>query len=161
MSEYIFEEAKKFIDKAGKIDKNQLGRTATSEELALLKEKFGDRIPSWYYYLISELPLIHMEIGWQAYEPDDDYDGVEYVEILDPKHMIEESFEYYPGISIIDKGYVCIGGDPYFINFNSDNPPVYQIYHDYGDQADAILKNGKAKVAKSLVELFRNGIVLE
>jgi hypothetical protein len=142
MSVYIFEEAKKFIDKAGKIDKNQLGRTATNEEIELLKEKFGDRIPSWYYYLISELPLIHMEIGWQAYESDDDYDGIEYVEILEPKHMIEESFEYYPGISIIEKGYVCIGGDPsgsgdpYFINFNSDNPPVYQIYHDSGDQVD-------------------------
>lgn len=167
MSENIFEEAKKFIEKAEKIGNNNLGRTATNEEIKLLKEKFGDKIPSWYYHIISELPLIHMEIGWQAYESDDDYDGIEYVEILEPKHMIEESFEYYPGIPIIEKGYVCIGGDPsgsgdpYFVNFYTENPPVYQIYHDSVDQADEILKNGKAKVANSFAELFRNGIVLE
>jgi hypothetical protein len=165
MSECIFEEAKKFVEKARKTEENHLGRTATNEEIELLKERFGDKIPSWYYHLISELPLIHMEIGWQAYESDDDYDGIEYVEIHEPKHMIEESFEYYPGIPISAKGYVCIGGDPagsgdpYFVNFDTDNPPVYQIYHDSGDEADEILKNGKVKVANSLTELFKNGIV--
>ncbi|MBM7656541.1 hypothetical protein [Neobacillus cucumis] len=111
------------------------------------------------------MPLINIEIGWQASESDDDYDGIEYVQILEPIQMIEESFDYYPGIPIIEKGYVCIGGDPsgsgdpYFVNFKTNNPPVYQIYHDSGDEADEILKNGVVKVANSLSDLFKNGIV--
>ncbi|MDP4105979.1 MAG: hypothetical protein Q8935_13655 [Bacillota bacterium] len=104
MSEYIFEEAKKFVEKAGKTEENHLGRTATNEEIELLKERFGDKIQSWYYHLISELPLIHMEIGWQAYESDDEYDGIEYVEILEPKHMIEESLNITLGFRLLKKG---------------------------------------------------------
>ncbi|WP_139892834.1 SMI1/KNR4 family protein [Bacillus sp. D386] len=167
MSEIIFQEAENFIEKAKKLGEKYLGRTATREEIQLLNDKFGGKIPSWYCKLISELPLIHMEIGWQAYEPEEDYDGIEYVEIYQPSHMIDYSFEAYQGIQILERGYVCIGGDPtgsgdpYFINFDSENPPVFQIYHDVGDNPDEILKHGKAKVADSLVEFFRNGIILE
>ena len=167
MSEIIFQEAENFIGKAKKLGEKYLGRTATSEEIQLLNDKFGDKIPSWYCKLISQLPLIHMEIGWQAYEPEEDYDGIAYVEIYQPSHMIDESFEAYPGIPILGRGFVCIGGDPtgsgdpYFINFDTENPPVLQIYHDSGDNPDEILKHGKAEVANSLVEFFRNGIILE
>ncbi|WP_148630928.1 SMI1/KNR4 family protein [Bacillus sp. E214] len=167
MSEIIFQEAENFIEKAKKLGEKYLGRTATREEIQLLNDKFGDKIPSWYCKLISELPLIHMEIGWQAYEPEEDYDGIEYVEIYQPIHMIDNSFEAYQGIQILERGYVCIGGDPtgsgdpYFINFDSENPPVFQIYHDVGNNPDEILKHGKAKVADSFVEFFRNGIILE
>lgn len=165
MSEIIFQEAENFIEKTKKLGEKYLGRTATSEEIQLLNDKFGDKIPSWYCKLISELPVIHMEIGWQAYEPEEDYDGKAYVEIFQPSHMIDESFEAYPGIPILERGFVCIGGDPtgsgdpYFINFDSENPSVIQIYHDSGDTPDEILKHGKAKVADSLAEFFRNGIV--
>jgi hypothetical protein len=167
MSDIIFQEAENFIGKAKKLGRKYLGRTATREEIQLLTEKFGDKIPSWYYKLISELPLIHMEIGWKAYEPEEDYDGIAYVEIYQPSHMIDESFEAYPGIPILERGYVCIGGDPtgsgdpYFINFDFENPPVFQIYHDLGDNPDDILKHGKEKVADSLVEFFKNGIITE
>ena len=167
MSEVIFQEAKNFIEKAEKLGEKYIGRTATNEEIQLLNDKFGDKIPSWYCKLISELPLIHMEIGWQAYEPEEDYDGIAYVEIYQPSHMIDESFEAYPGIPILERGFICIGGDPtgsgdpYFINFDSQNPPVFQIYHDSGDNPDEILKHGKAEVANSLAEFFRNGVILE
>lgn len=164
MSQAIFEEAENFIKKA---KKSNIGRTATKEEIEQLKNKFGDKIPNWYVQLIAEVPLIHMEIGWQAFEPEDDYDGIAYVEMYQPSHMIDESFEAYPGIPILERGYVCIGGDPtgsgdpYFIHFHDENSPVYQIYHDFGDNPDEILKHGKAKVADSLMEFFKNGFVLE
>ncbi|MED4531238.1 hypothetical protein [Metabacillus fastidiosus] len=167
MANIIFQEAYNFIEKVKKLDNKYLGRTATKEEIELLNDKFEEKIPNWYYKLISELPLIHMEIGWQAYEPEDDYDGIAYVDIYKPDHMIDESFEAYPGIPILERGYVCIGGDPtgsgapYFINFNCDNPPVFQIYHDAGDNPDNILEYGKVKVADSLAEFFKNGIILE
>ncbi len=106
-----------------------------------------------------------MEIGWQAHEPEEDYDGIEYVEIYEPQHMIDESFEAYPGIPILEKGYVCIGGDPtgsgdpYFVDFNFNNPPIFQIFHDSGDQADEILEQGKVKVADSFTDFFMKGII--
>lgn len=34
------------------------------EEIQILNDKFWDKIPSWYYRLVSEIPLIHMEIGF-------------------------------------------------------------------------------------------------
>lgn len=167
MTNLVYQEAKSFVERAKKRGGNYLGRTAANEEIVLLKNRFGTKIPEWYYTLISELPIIHMEVGWQAYEPEEDYDGIEYVEIYQPSHMIDESFEAYPGIPIFERGYVCIGGDPtgsgdpYFINFDSDHPPVYQIYHDSGDHPDEILKHGRVKVAPSLVEFFKRGILLE
>lgn len=151
MVDIIFREAKTFIEKAKLLGDQYIGRVATTEEIELLNEKFGEKIPIWYYKLISDLPLIHMEIGWQAYEPEEDFDGIEYVEIYQPSHMVEESFETYPGIPVLGRGYVCIGGDPtgsgnpYFIKFDADNPPVFQIYHDSGNNPDEILKHGKAK----------------
>jgi hypothetical protein len=167
MSEIIFQEAEYFIEKAKKLDGKYLGRTATREEIQLLNGNFGDKIPSWYCKLISDLPLIHMEIGWQAYELEEDYDGIAYVEIYQPSHMIDESFEAYPGIPVLERGFVCLegdptgSGDPYFINFDSENPPLFQIYHDSGDNPDEILKHGKAEVADSLVNFFKNCIILE
>ncbi|MEI5908070.1 hypothetical protein WAK64_13500 [Bacillus spongiae] len=167
MSDFIFQEAKTFIDNAKKLGGNYIGRTATIEEIQLLNDKFGDKIPSWYMKLITKLPLIHMEIGWQAYEPEEDYDGIEYVDIYQPSDMIDESFEAYPGRPILERGFVCIGGDPagsgnpYFINFDAEHPAVFQIYHDSVDNPDEILKNGKVKAADSLVNFFKNGIILE
>ena len=165
MENTIFNVAKSFIERAKLLSEETLGRNATEEEINLLKQKFGSKLPDWYCFLISELPLIHMEIGWQADEPEDDYDGVQYIEILAPKDMIDESYNAYPGIPILDKGYICIGGDlsglgdPYFINFNHADYPVFQVYHDSGEQSDVILSEGREKVTDSLKEFFQNGII--
>jgi len=167
MENIILNVAKSFIERAKLLSEETLGRTATEEEINLLKHKFGSKLPDWYCFLISELPLIHMEIGWQADEPEDDYDGVQYIEILAPKDMIDESYNAYPGIPILNKGYICIGidpsgsGDPYFINFNNPEYPVFQIYHDSGDQPEEILSRGREKITDSLRELFENGIISE
>lgn len=162
MSNIVYIEAQAFISICQKNGEKYLGRTATQEEIELLGNKFGELIPIWFLNLISELPLIKMEIGWQAHEPEDDYDGIESVEICTPQFMIDESFNAYPGIPILDKGYVCFGidprgsGDPYFINFKEDNPSVYQVYHDAGDEAETILLYGKVLVANTLSDLFKN-----
>jgi len=162
MENTIFNMAKSFIERAEILSKATLGRTATDEEIKLLKQKFDSKLPDWYCSLISEIPLIHMEIGWQ-----DDDEEVQYIEILTPKDMIDESYNAYPGIPILNEGYICIGidpsgsGDPYFINFNNPEYPVFQIYHDSGDQPEEILSRGREKVTDSLRALFENGIILE
>lgn len=163
MENIVYHEAKIFIDKCKKNGGKYLGRTATKEEIKILSSKFGEQLPHWYYDLISKLPLIDMEIGWEAQEAEENYDGIEYVQICNAQFMIDESFGAYPGIPILEKGYICIGidpggsGDPYFINFNNDNPTVYQIFHDIGQDAESILEHGRIVVAEQLSDLFKNG----
>jgi hypothetical protein len=58
-------------------------------------------------------------------------------------------------------GYICLaldmsgGGDPFFIKVTeTDNPPVYQVYHDVGETPEAIEENGMLKIADSLADFF-------
>ena len=163
--ERVFQEAKAFVTRARRLDHSLIGRTATKEEIALLNAHFGDRIPTWYCRLITEVPLIHIEVGWQAYESQDSCEGLAYVEIYQPRDMVYESFKAYPGISILNRGYVCIGGDPigsgdpYFIHFDADSTAVYQVFQDAGVDAVQILAHGTKQVADSLADFFQKGIV--
>ena len=163
--ERVFQEAKAFVTRARRLDHSLIGRTATKKEIALLDAYFGDRIPDWYCRLITEVPLIHIEVGWQAYEPEDNCEGLAYVEIYQPRDMVYESFKAYPGISILNRGYVCIGGDPigsgdpYFIHFDADSTAVYQVFQDAGVDAVQILAHGTKQVADSLADFFQKGIV--
>ncbi|WP_419180551.1 SMI1/KNR4 family protein [Bacillus salipaludis] len=79
--------------------------------------------------------------------------------------MISEATKLYPGITLLDKGYLCIGydalgtGDQIYISLDEgENPPVYQIYHDVSEQPDEIL-SAKRLIANSLSELFNNAKV--
>ncbi len=167
MIKTIFQEANAFTVRAKRLGQSLIGRTATSEEIALLHTNFGRRLPDWYGSLIAKVPLIHMEIGGQAFKPKEDFDGTAYVDIYQPRDMIYESFKAYPGIPILEHGYVCIGGDPigsvdpYFVHFESNHPAIYQIFHDADDNPEQILKYGKVQVAASLDDFFKKGIVLE
>ena len=106
--ERVFQEAKAFVTRARRLDHSLIGRTATKEEIALLNAHFGGRIPTWYCRLITEVPLIHIEIGWQAYESEDSGEGLAYVEIYQPRDMVYESFKAYPGIPILDLSLIHI-----------------------------------------------------
>ena len=167
MENIAYYEAKQFLDRAKQLDEKYIGRQATQEEINQLASAFSNKLPNWFIHMLRELPLIGLEVGWQADEPEDDYDGIQYVDIYKPTQMIDESITAYPGIPILEKGYVCIGGDPtgsgdpYFIDFSSEDAPVYQIYHSAGHTAEDILKHGRVKVADSLAEFFRAGIVFE
>ncbi|WP_242972909.1 tyrosine-type recombinase/integrase [Anaeromicrobium sediminis] len=68
--------------------------------------------------------------------------------------------------AILERGYMCIAscssgsGDPFFIPINQgDNPPVFRVFHDFGEDTDLILKEGMSLVAEKLSDFFRNAIV--
>jgi len=126
------------------------------------------RIPLWYVELITTVPICGLELGWQAQEPVGDYDGVEWMEWSDPRNMRSESIDCYPGLAILEHGYVNVasdlsgGGDPYFIAAGkSQDPPLYQVYHDVSDEAKAILAEGRNLVTRSLSGFFRKAIIAE
>jgi hypothetical protein len=96
--------------------------------------------------LLSAVPLCGLELGWQAFAPEPGFDGVSWVEISNADRILWESLEGYPGLGILSAGYVNFGGDaggggdPYFVPIHEgDDPPLYQVYHDVGTDAETIL----------------------
>jgi hypothetical protein len=117
--------------------------------------------PAWLLDILSTIPLCGLRLGWQAADSSPDYDGVQWVEIADAGGILSESLEFYPGLAILPAGYVNFGGDdssgdPCFICVHEgEDPPLYQVYHDAGADAESILAAGRQLVAPKLSEFFR------
>jgi hypothetical protein len=109
---------------------------ATEEQYAALATSFGLPVPQWLSALLQNYSLCGAELFWQAYPPEDDFDGRSYIILADPGNMAVESTELTPGCDILPLGFVCIAadgdgtGDPYFIPLDKEDPPVYQVCHD-------------------------------
>jgi hypothetical protein len=121
--------------------------------------------PAWLLDLLSVVPLCGLRLGWQAYDPEPDADGVLWVEVSDAGGILSESLELYPGVGILSAGYVNFGGsdgsgDPYFIcAHEGDDPPLYEVYHDAGSEAETILAEGRKLVSPHLSAFFRAALL--
>jgi hypothetical protein len=97
------------------------GRCATLEEIANINQQCNGILPDWYGKLLTKYPICGLEIGWQQSEPDEDDNGVSWMEWSNPTMMRGETFESYPGIAIYKHGFLNVGtcshgsGNPYFI----------------------------------------------
>jgi hypothetical protein len=87
---------------------------------------------------------------------------VQWVEVSNADGVLWESLEGYPGLGILPAGYVNFagdgagGGDPYFLPVREgEDPPLFQVYHDVGTDAETILENGRRLVAARLSEFLR------
>ncbi len=153
----------KLISKSG--DSFGKGLIVARQKWNSTNKAMGGRIPEWFIDLFTSYPLSHALIEIKDREDDE----MEYVlEFVSPEWMESESLEAYPGCAILEHGYICIaadptgGGDPYFINVNeSDDPAVYQIYHDISDVAEEIIAHGRQKIAESFSELFELGYLVK
>jgi len=155
--------AEEFVARAAAVGKQ--GRVLTDQEAHTLMDEISV-YPQWLLQLLKTVPLCGLEIGWQAYDPEPEDDGVAWLEWCDASGVISESVEAYPGLAILPAGYIniagdsCGGGNPYFICIHDgEDPPMYQVYHDVGDEAGVILKDGRRTVSASLSEFFRSGVV--
>lgn len=77
-----------------------------------------------------------------------------------------ELLEGYPGIAVVQRGYICVAGsshgsgDQYFIPTDQgDDLPLYQIDHEMGEDPEYILAQGRELIAESLSEFFRTAKV--
>jgi hypothetical protein len=137
------------------------GRTLSAEERRRLTAALP-AYPAWLLDLLSAIPLCGLELGWQAFDPEPDFDGVAWLRVSDADGILWESTEGYPGLAILSAGYVNFGGDstgggdPYFVPIREgDDPPLYQVYHDVGADAATILAEGRQLVAPRLSEFLR------
>ena len=158
MNPEVEEEARKFVGREAASDRH--GRTADTSSLSALNIEMGGRIPEWYQSLLTTVPLCGLEIDWRTEDLDvriswNDVNGIR-----------SESVECYPGLAILDRGFINVGsdpignGDPYFIPTDQgDDPPVFLVYHDVSDQADEILANGLVQIVPRLSALFRQASI--
>ena len=123
-------------------------------------------IPQWFADMLSIVPLSGLDFSFG----EADEDGLCPHALLwnDARGIRSESFDCYPGLAILQRGYInCAsdstgGGDSYFLGpCAGGDPPVYQVYHDISDDADAILADGLVLVAPRLSELFTNACLEE
>ena len=136
------------------------GSVADSAEIEQVTQDLGGKLPNWYAELISAFPLCGLDLGWQ------DEDDTSWMIWSTPKQLRSESLEAYPGLAILERGYINVAlcahgsGDPYFIPTDKgDNPPLYQVYHDVSDKPDEIIAEGLQLVSASLSEFFRTATV--
>ncbi|MEI4803707.1 SMI1/KNR4 family protein [Bacillus sp. FJAT-51639] len=143
MSLQVFDAAKYMIE-------NSLtsGKIATVEEIEELQSKLMNLLPEWLTDLMRTTPLCASKIIWQEFLPSEDDDGISLMLLLDKDEMIMETIEAIPGYAVFEKGYISIGsclmhtGNPYFICIHEgEDPPVYRLVHDYGEETDEIIEN--------------------
>jgi hypothetical protein len=158
--------ALQFVERAKKNGFN--GKVLDKEVIDKLNKKLIGNLPEWYAELLATIPICYLELGWQAFEPEEDFDGIDWMEICDDHGIVSESIDCYPGLAVLEKGYLNIagdsmgGGNPYFIDITQgDDPPVYQIYHDVSDDPTIIIAEGRNLVSEHLSDLFLNGFVEE
>jgi len=81
------------------------------------------------------------------------------IEFLNPESISKECLLYVPGCTVHKNGYICIGleigiGNPYAINIHEgNNPPVYLLDHEDGEETEMIIDN-KLTVVNRLSDLF-------
>lgn len=160
MNHSVYNKAQEFVARAEFT--GRCGRLADAEALERLNQEADRRIPLWYIELLTTLPLCGLALGWQAYAPEDDYDGIIWMELHDSEGMRSEMLECHPGKVILARGYINVAGDiagsgdQFFMPTDAgDDPPIFQVYHDAGMEADTILVYGREMAAPSLSELFR------
>jgi hypothetical protein len=158
MNKTLLASARELVERAKR--DGQTGRLAESDEFDRLARDLGAHLPDWYRSLLATVPLIGLELGVVA--PELEADGeISWLRWLDPGSMYSESLELHPGIEVLGHGYLCVAGcshgtgDQYFLKTTSgDDPPLVQIAHDAGVDANLILQNGLIEIAPTLSGFF-------
>ncbi len=135
--------------------------TASAEEVAVLQNDLGGRLPAWYIELLTTVPLCYLTFEYQSED-----DATYFLYWNDPANLRSESLDLWPGQPILERGYICIvgvdgvGDSLFFSVEEGDDPPLYYIAHDSGADADTVLA-GRENFAPSLSVLLRGATVTE
>ncbi|MFC9542404.1 SMI1/KNR4 family protein [Lysinibacillus sp. NPDC056959] len=148
----VITNAKEMIQRSGTST-----RIATVGEINDLNEKLDTKLPEWLIDLMTTVEVCDSELV-VPFDAEDE-DPQLRIEFLNPKCIIEECLDAVPGCAVFENGYICIGveiaiGDAYAINIHEgNNPPVYLLDHEYGEETERIIEN-KRMVVKKISDLF-------
>jgi len=135
-------------------------RPLTDSEAAQLRLHFGSRIPIWYAEFLGTLPMANRIIRYTGSKTTWDlwWAGADM--------MISEDSESLPGRAVASAGYVPVAidptgsGNPYFVRFDDDDPPIVQVFHDRIGPSGEILSEHSTVVCDRMSRLFRDAIQL-
>ena len=159
MNRKVLTAARELVERAER--DGQAGTIAAADDLDRLGRGLGAHLPDWYRDLLATVPLVGLELGVVAPETSED-DEISWLLWLGPDAISAESLELFPGSAVLRHGYLCVGGcahgsgDQYFLNTRAgdDDPPLVQIYHDMGTEAERILADGVVEIAPTLSTFF-------
>src|SRR5215210_5367449 len=83
-----------------------VGAVADVAQLQQVNQDLGGKLPDWYAELLITVPLCGLELGWHD-EEDDEYD-VWWMLWSTPEQLRSESLEVYPGLAILERGYINV-----------------------------------------------------
>ncbi|WP_144555938.1 SMI1/KNR4 family protein [Bacillus sp. X1(2014)] len=139
-------------------------RVATDTEINLLKDELSESLPDWLISLMYQVPICSSQLVVPISLEDEEFELL--IDFLDPKELIQENKSLVPGCAVFDRGYLCIGvesgiGNHYAINLKEgNNPPVYLLDHEYGEDTEMIIKNMEVLVER-LSDLFSIAFINE
>lgn len=123
----------------------QAGQISTADQFAALNSEFSNAIPIWYAQLLAHFPLADLSLGWQAHEPEDDFDGMTWI-VLSDASMLRALLESYPAMYLHDRGYFPIANDAtgagnVFLLPSDGGPtsPLYELWHDVAHDPDTLV----------------------
>lgn len=139
-------------------------RVASITEINLLRDELGENLPEWLINLMSQVPICSSQLVVPYAGENEEFELL--IDFLDPSELIQENKSLVPGCAVFNKGYLCIGvengvGNPYAINIREgNNPTVYLLDHDYGEDTEQIIKN-KVVIVERLSDLFSIALITE
>ncbi len=123
------------------------GTRINKKILESLNSKLNGLIPDWYTEAVTQLPVSGIEVGWLAFPDEKEFDGVEWVTILDANLLSECNLRSYLGNLLRPIGYFSFGygsswaGNCFAFNPEEGNdPPVYEIWHDAASNSNEMIK---------------------
>jgi hypothetical protein len=146
---------------------NNVGIKFEQNIIQKFKRKLKNKIPNWYIELLAEFPITELKVGipfnygWESLKGKSqselpfmktEFNSIENIEFI--------ANEEFPGLELIKKNYICIAqdrnkeGDGFYINGKEENPSVIYIYHDCGNEATELIKNGQI-ISNSFSEFLK------
>lgn len=148
MTDYLDSAIQALLNRA-----EQNGSQCSLAEFEVLNRDFGAVFPDWYVACLTQHPLADLHLGWQAFPPDDDFDGMTWL-VLSDTAMLRELLISYPAMYLFDRGFFPIANDStnagnVFVMETSTGPdsPVYEVWHDISHDPDelvAAIRSGKS-----------------
>lgn len=115
----------------------------------MLEVSLGSTIAIWYLDLITQCSLVDRHFVLDDFE----------LRILSPQQIIDETYNFVPGIDVRSEGLVPIGactlgtGDPYFALFSPSDAYLWQVSHEAALR-DGVEHHMKWEVSSSLWEFL-------
>jgi hypothetical protein len=147
---------------------SKFGTCMNKRDLDTLNFKLNGLIPDWFTEAVTQLPVSGIEVGWLAFPDVEEFDGIEWVTVLDARLLSECNLDSYLGNLLRPLGYFSFGyGSSWSGNcfaFNpeeGEDPPVYEVWHDAAGNSNEMRKaienkEGVKMVSKSFSSFFND-----